>query len=111
MLQATLVSPFGQKFIRDAKARNRQVYSWTVNDEKNMDWCIRQNLDGVVTDDPKKYLEVCARFNEASTPPPWPRTVLVNFLRINIFTWIFGLLFWFKHGFGLDNIYLSEKKR
>lgn len=102
MLQATLISPFGRKFVRDAKAAERPVLSWAVNDEKNLDWCIRRKLDGVVTDDPKKFLELQDQFAESKQPPAWSATQIPNLLRINIIIWIFGFIFGRKHGFGLD---------
>jgi hypothetical protein len=102
ILQATLVSPFGRKFIRDAKAAERRVLSWTVNDEKNLDWCTRRKLDGVVTDDPKKFLELQNQFAESKQPPAWSVTQIPNLLRINIMIWIFTFIFGRKHGFGLD---------
>lgn len=53
--------------------------TWTVNDPRRMEWCIRQNLghprrgsevsgpaliDGVITDDPRLYLEVCESYED-----------------------------------------------
>jgi len=99
MLQASLVSPSGQRFIRDVKALDRQIYAWTVNDSKNMDWCIRNGgIDGVISDDPKKFLDLCESWDPESPPPVWPWKLLVNFFRINVFAWLFGLLFWLRHG-------------
>ena len=110
MLQASLVSPSGRKLISDAKSNQRRVYSWTVNDEKNMDWCIRKGLDGVITDDPRKYLDVCDKFAEELIPA-WPPMLVLNFIRINIFAFIFGILFWQRYGFGLDKRYTVDKSR
>jgi len=31
---------------------------WTINNENTMKWCISKGVDGVITDDPKKYLRV-----------------------------------------------------
>lgn len=62
MLQKTLVGPLGSRFLRDAKAAGRPVYLWTVNDEEWMEWSIKKDVDGVITDDPKLFLEVCDRW-------------------------------------------------
>ena len=62
LLQKTLVGPFGASFIRDAKAKNRPLYVWTVNEEHAMRWSINRQVDGVITDDPKKFLDVCERW-------------------------------------------------
>ncbi|KAI0376013.1 PLC-like phosphodiesterase [Hypomontagnella monticulosa] len=65
MLYATLALPFfGPRFIRDMKRAGHPVHSWTVNDEDWMEWAIKRELDGVVTDDPKLFLEVCRRAAE-----------------------------------------------
>ncbi|KAL9632586.1 MAG: hypothetical protein Q9164_005227, partial [Protoblastenia rupestris] len=59
MLQKSLIAPIiGPRFLKDAKAKGRPVYDWTVNDESMMRWSIKQGLDGVITDDPKRFLEV-----------------------------------------------------
>ncbi|KAH9892409.1 PLC-like phosphodiesterase [Xylariomycetidae sp. FL2044] len=50
----------GRRFRRDMRRRGVPVHAWTVNDEDCMEWCVREGLAGVITDDPKKFLEVCA---------------------------------------------------
>lgn len=62
MLQKVLVGPFGARFIRDVQAAERRLFVWTVNDEEWMEWSIRKNVDGVITDDPKMFLDVCKRW-------------------------------------------------
>jgi phosphatidylglycerol phospholipase C len=79
MLQKSLIGPLGAWFLRDVKRAGRPVFAWTVNDEKWMEWCIRKNyrkatrsaaahsivvIDGVITDDPKLFGEVCARWED-----------------------------------------------
>ncbi|KAF2102675.1 tubulin-domain-containing protein [Rhizodiscina lignyota] len=49
MLQVILMGPFGGSFIRKAKTLNREIFAWTVNDEKKMRWCIRKELDEIIT--------------------------------------------------------------
>lgn len=58
MLQQIMVGPCGDSFLKDAHEAGRSVFLWTINDEKTMKWCIYKGVDGVITDDPKKYLEV-----------------------------------------------------
>ena len=110
MLIATLIGPFGRMLIRKAKSQKQRIYSWTVNDEKTMDWCIRHELDGVITDNPAKFLDVCERFKEHEKPS-WPVPLLLNFLRINFFAIIFTLIFWRKYGYGFDTKVGSSKKQ
>lgn len=82
MFQKMLLGPLGARFLRDCRRAESPVYVWTVNDERQMEWCIRKNLarghgegkagsgggqallDGVITDDPKLFLEVCRRWED-----------------------------------------------
>ncbi|KAK4449171.1 glycerophosphoryl diester phosphodiesterase [Podospora aff. communis PSN243] len=61
MLQKTLVGPIGSRFIKAVRKSGRSLFLWTVNDEEWMEWSIRKEADGVITDDPKLFLEVCER--------------------------------------------------
>ncbi|KAM7216287.1 glycerophosphoryl diester phosphodiesterase [Rhypophila decipiens] len=66
ILQPTLLGPAGKHFVKKVKKLQRKLYVWTVNEEHWMEWSIRKKVDGVITDDPKLFLEVCERF---SLPP------------------------------------------
>ncbi|KAE8445693.1 hypothetical protein EG329_012991 [Mollisiaceae sp. DMI_Dod_QoI] len=57
MLQPAMLGPCGSSFMRDVQKANRSLFLWTVNDERAMKWCLSKQIDGVITDDPKKYLE------------------------------------------------------
>ncbi|UNI15827.1 Lysophospholipase D gdpd1 [Purpureocillium takamizusanense] len=97
--QAALLAPLrGRAFMRAVRARGRSLFVWTVNTERGMEWCIRQNqssssssssasssslrgprlVDGVITDDPKLYLSVCRRYEDQldgrATTPTRPAT-------------------------------------
>lgn len=59
MLQRATLAPItGKRWIRDVKASGRPILSWTVNDANLMRWCIQQDFDGVITDDPKMLNEI-----------------------------------------------------
>ncbi|KAL9049082.1 MAG: hypothetical protein Q9162_007397 [Coniocarpon cinnabarinum] len=109
MLIASLLGPFGQWLIYRAKKNKRRLYSWTVNHQKTMDWCIRRELDGVITDDPEKYLSECRSFREHEVPS-WPWKLLIMMTQINVFATIFTAIFWQKHGLGLQ-VSSANKKR
>jgi len=64
MFQKTLACRSGARLIRDAHADSRTVFVWTVNSEHWMEWSIRAGVDGVITDDPKLFLEVCDRWED-----------------------------------------------
>ena len=59
MFQKTLLGPIGARFIRDVQKAHRPLYLWTVNEANLMKWSITKGVDGVITDDPKLFNEVC----------------------------------------------------
>ncbi|ESZ96859.1 hypothetical protein SBOR_2780 [Sclerotinia borealis F-4128] len=66
ILRQILVGPGGSKFLADTRDAKRSMFVWTVNEEQWMRWSIENEVDGVVTDDPKKYLEVCEEYDPAN---------------------------------------------
>jgi phosphatidylglycerol phospholipase C len=99
MHQKSLVGFLGAWFLRVARREDRPVFAWTVNGEREMEWCIERNnksssnssskvksdddkkhgrsdklavIDGVITDDPKLFLQVCERWQNEhdGTKPP-----------------------------------------
>ena len=115
MLHQVLHGPIGARFIRKAKSLNREIFAWTVNDENRMRWCIRRELDGVVTDDPKKFLEVCKDYEQ----PPIEKNVKkkehyhirdwAHIMRIQILVAVFVVLFRFRFGGTVDAKYVKRK--
>jgi glycerophosphoryl diester phosphodiesterase len=59
MLQKVLLGPIGARFIHDVKKAHRPLFVWTVNDANLMKWSIQMEVDGVITDDPKKFNKIC----------------------------------------------------
>jgi phosphatidylglycerol phospholipase C len=64
MLRHALATPFGAKFLRDMKKLGIPVHVWTVNDESWMEWSIRKEVSGVITDEVDLFHEVCDRFGD-----------------------------------------------
>ncbi|KAJ5179096.1 hypothetical protein N7492_002306 [Penicillium capsulatum] len=60
--QKILMGPLGHGFLEEARAANHQVYLWTVNAPNLMRWGIRHRVDGVITDDPAYYQQICAQW-------------------------------------------------
>lgn len=98
MAQAILMTPWGRMFIRRAQSDGRPVYGWTVNSESRMRWDIRQGLDGVVTDDPKLFLEVRRSWHEG-TKDGVTLLMWLDVLRYNFFCMIYTFLFQCYFGF------------
>lgn len=97
MLQGVLMTPWGRAFIRKAHCDKRPVFAWTVNEERRMRWDIRNGLDGVITDDPKLFLDVRRRWHEGVSDG-FALTMWLDVLRINLFALVFGVLFQMKFG-------------
>jgi glycerophosphoryl diester phosphodiesterase len=116
MLHQVLHGPIGSAFIRKAKSLNREVFAWTVNDENRMRWCIRKQLDGVVTDDPKKFLEICKDYEQV----PLEKGIEVkerydlrdwaSIVRIQVLVAIFVVVFRVKFGGRVEGKYVSVKR-
>lgn len=98
MAQAILMNPWGRLFIRKAQNDGRPVYAWTVNEESRMRWDIRHGLDGVVTDDPKLFLEVRKSWHEGMKDGVTVLTWL-DVWRMNFFCLIYTVLFQCMFGF------------
>ncbi|TAQ84686.1 hypothetical protein B7494_g6991 [Chlorociboria aeruginascens] len=100
MLQQMMIGPFGDSFLRDVKEANRSIFLWTVNEEKWMKWSIQKEVDGVITDDPKLYLEVCDKYKGEKVRVPlrsWATVIWMNVLAV-----FFSLLFRYRYGFSVD---------
>ncbi len=64
MFQKIMVGPRGRSFLKDVKRSGRSIFVWTVNDENWMKWSIQKRVDGVITDDPRKYLKLCEKYED-----------------------------------------------
>lgn len=109
LLHVLMMPVLGRQFLRDAKEKSRPVYAWTVNKDNMMRWCIEENLDAVITDDPKKFLEVCDAWEDGKRDIElsWRDYLLI--LWINLMVVIFGTMFWWKHG-GMGRLRRAEKQ-
>ena len=98
MLQGVLMTPWGRAFTHKAHCDQRPVFAWTVNEVSRMRWDIRHGIDGVITDDPKLFLDVRRDWHEGTSDGVSIITWL-DVLRVNLFALIFGVLFQLKFGF------------
>lgn len=63
MFGKALFGPIGKRFVRDVQAAKRPLYVWTLNEANSMKWAIVKNVDGVITDDPKLFNDICGSFD------------------------------------------------
>lgn len=100
MLFPALAGPGGRRFLRDATTKHhRQVMAWTVNTEDKMEWCIRRGLDGVMTDDPVKFLEVCKAHDPTKPEPLLAMTAKSYYDVVKIWVWVMAASFLFMKRF------------
>jgi phosphatidylglycerol phospholipase C len=62
--QMVLMGPLGRGFLEEARAARRRVYLWTVNSPSLMRWAIRHEVDGVITDEPARFRELCEEWEK-----------------------------------------------
>jgi phosphatidylglycerol phospholipase C len=111
MLQKVMIGPLGNRFMQDCKKANRPLYLWTVNDLGWMKWSIRKEVDGVITDDPQKFLDICKDYDENAPLRGLPMKELPYIVWINLLIIVFGFLFRFRYGFRIDVEKLRNDRR
>ena len=89
MLQKMLVGANGIQFIKEVKEAGREILVWTVNQPNMMKWSIQKEVDGVITDDPKTFNEICDEWT-GNEPPmqltwmQWLQTLWLHLLVLTI---------------------------
>ncbi|MBE7180621.1 MAG: hypothetical protein INR71_05310 [Terriglobus roseus] len=63
---------------------------------------MRRGLDGVITDDVAQYLRVCAAWDVERRKWDWGARQVWEVLRVNVMAVVFGVMFRWKFGTGLD---------
>jgi len=99
MYQKIMVGPSGNAFLRDIRKAERAIFFWTVNEVEWMKWSIHKGVDGIITDDPKRYLEVCKNYE--GEPICLPLRMWGSVIGMNILAFIFSLIFRSRYGFKL----------
>lgn len=97
--QQVLMGPLGRGFLEDAKKAGKKVFVWTVNSESAMRWCIRKNVDGVVTDHPDLCRQLVKTEGPATTPGSDMEITLsdkAEILKISLLVVLFGWIFRLK---------------
>ena len=81
-----LFGPIGSRFLKTVKENNREIFVWTVNESNLMKWCIQKEFDGVITDDPQRFKEICRSWRDDEPPahPTWSQWIDTLWLYIAI---------------------------
>ncbi|KAB5554542.1 PLC-like phosphodiesterase [Coniochaeta sp. 2T2.1] len=110
MLLLTLLGSSGGRFIEEARRKGRNLFVWTVNKEGWMHWCIRKGVDGVITDDPKKFLAVCEEWKSGGGVMSTPVGMRVKTALLRLMIVPFRPLFWYMHWSRRRQIEKSSRK-
>ncbi|KAK5412867.1 hypothetical protein LTR20_006425 [Exophiala xenobiotica] len=89
MLIWNLLGPVGARFMRDVRKAKRPLYVWTVNEPNLMVWCVQHAVDGVITDDPKTFKEICDDWDGKKKTA---RPTVKQWLRV-VWVWIMIAIF------------------
>ena len=94
---ALLVPPLGRLLVRRAHRRHKAVFAWTVDEPALLRLCMREGIDGIVTDDPLRVRAERQAWLRAGRRGPvesaygWRKWVFG--------TWILCVAWWFTHWF------------
>lgn len=118
--QKVLMGPLGRGFLEEARAAHRQVYLWTVNAPNLMRWSIRHEVDGVITDDPASFRQVCQDWEEEqrkgksiSRDPDLDRITWVQRLQVlavALYVLLFGWFLKRKYLLAVERVQFEERK-
>ena len=97
--QQVLMGPLGHGFLENARKAGKKVFVWTVNSERAMQWCIRKNVDGVVTDHPDLCRQLIQK--DGQTTPGADMEITLSekmvILKISLLVVLFGWIFRLKY--------------
>lgn len=100
--QQVVMGPLGRGFLDQVRDAGRPVYLWTVNAPNLMRWGIRNQVDGIITDEPALFKRVCEEWEkeqgESAAAPPLSKLddlSLGDRVKIMIFTALVVLSGWY----------------
>lgn len=98
MMYKVLLGPIGEAFIRKVQRANRPLFLWTVNEDNVMRWSIQKGVDGVITDDPLRFNEICDSWTgqEARAEPTWGQWLFAFWLWALVFAFSIPLKYRFR---------------
>lgn len=100
--QQVVMGRLGRGFLDQVRDAGRPVYLWTVNAPNLMRWGIRNQVDGIITDEPALFKRVCEEWEneqgESAVAPPLSKLdhlSLGDRAKITIFTVLVALFGWY----------------
>ena len=86
---------------RNQQQRGRMIFSWSDNADQWMARSIRNGVDGVITDDPRRFIELCSQWDDARVREGagrWTLWELVFWMGITINVWVTETIRWLTQG-------------
>ena len=117
--QMALMGPLGRGFLEEAQAARRRVYVWTVNAPNLMRWCIRHKIDGVISDEPSRFRQVCDEWEKEHSGGlslPDPKLDRISFKQrlqiyvVALYVVVFGWFIKRKYFPPLERVHFEERK-
>ncbi|KAJ6095146.1 hypothetical protein N7467_002659 [Penicillium canescens] len=117
--QMALMGPLGRGFLEEAQAARRRVYVWTVNAPNLMRWCIRHKIDGVISDEPGRFRQVCDEWEKEHSGGlslPDPKLDRISFKQrlqiyvVALYVVVFGWFIKRKYFPPLERVHFEERK-
>ncbi|KAI0466523.1 PLC-like phosphodiesterase [Xylaria cf. heliscus] len=89
----SFATPSGSRFLREAKQRGRLVFSWSDNQPEWMARSICNEVDAVITDNPKQFRELRGQSSEVTAKirrvaAKWSVKETALWILINFLVWI-----------------------
>ena len=91
------MTPYGQRFSREIRTHQQQVSALTINERQEINWAIRQNLDGILTDNVSEALEM-SRSHKQEEEYSWLMKDLLEIIRLNFWFYLFGVVLRKRYG-------------
>lgn len=102
LLQRVLASDAGERFVKEVQGEGRKIFVWTVNDEQGMKWSLRNEVDGVVTDDVAKWFEAVNAWDEEDASRVVVKRNYTELALLWVLVRLFSFLFRCRYGFRVD---------
>lgn len=118
--QMILMGPLGRGFLEEVRAARRRIYVWTVNPQNLMHWSIRHGVDGVITDHPGRFRQVCQKWEkhqrdgtESSLHPGVDRMTMsqrLKILAVALYVLLFGWFLKRKYLAPVERVQFEKRK-
>ncbi|KAI1333961.1 PLC-like phosphodiesterase [Xylariaceae sp. FL0016] len=90
ILNYSFATERGARFRLRARDQGRNIFSWSDNTDRWMATSIRNKVDGVITDNPRRFIELCNQWPSSAARQSayrWTLWEMIFWMGININVW------------------------